>query len=147
MALLYLEQEDAFWCLVAIVEGFMPRDYYTKTLLGSQVPSPAPRCLVSVELGGACTRPWAPCAGFGPAWPGRTCPRRAASEAGRCRRAGATAGACRPGATPRPADRLSDPVAIDQPAARSSRPRLALPPGAVCVTGPAAVQVLREPAC
>uniref|UniRef100_A0A8C6YCZ6 TBC1 domain family member 2B n=1 Tax=Naja naja TaxID=35670 RepID=A0A8C6YCZ6_NAJNA len=37
IALLYLEQEDAFWCLVAIVEVFMPRDYYTKTLLGSQV--------------------------------------------------------------------------------------------------------------
>lgn len=38
IALLYLDQEDAFWCLVAIVEVFMPRDYYTKTLLGSQVP-------------------------------------------------------------------------------------------------------------
>lgn len=50
VALLYLEQEDAFWCLVAIVEGFMPRDYYTKTLLGSQVLSLAPRCLVGVEL-------------------------------------------------------------------------------------------------
>ncbi|XP_026094952.1 TBC1 domain family member 2B-like isoform X2 [Carassius auratus] len=37
IALLYLEQEDAFWCLVAIVEVFMPHDYYTKTLLGSQV--------------------------------------------------------------------------------------------------------------
>ncbi|XP_056120896.1 TBC1 domain family member 2B [Rhinichthys klamathensis goyatoka] len=37
IALLYLDQEDAFWCLVAIVEVFMPRDYYTKTLLGSQV--------------------------------------------------------------------------------------------------------------
>ncbi|KAG2471132.1 TBD2B protein, partial [Polypterus senegalus] len=37
IALLYLEQEEAFWCLVAIVEVFMPRDYYTKTLLGSQV--------------------------------------------------------------------------------------------------------------
>ncbi|XP_017720830.1 PREDICTED: TBC1 domain family member 2B isoform X2 [Rhinopithecus bieti] len=36
VALLYLEQEDAFWCLVTIVEVFMPRDYYTKTLLGSQ---------------------------------------------------------------------------------------------------------------
>lgn len=35
--MLCLEQEDAFWCLVAIVEVFMPRDYYTKTLLGSQV--------------------------------------------------------------------------------------------------------------
>ncbi|KAL7858220.1 hypothetical protein AOLI_G00183220 [Acnodon oligacanthus] len=37
IALLYLEQEEAFWCLIAIVEVFMPRDYYTKTLLGSQV--------------------------------------------------------------------------------------------------------------
>lgn len=37
IALLYLDQEDAFWCLVAIVEVFMPHDYYTKTLLGSQV--------------------------------------------------------------------------------------------------------------
>uniref|UniRef100_A0A8C6LU92 TBC1 domain family member 2B n=1 Tax=Nothobranchius furzeri TaxID=105023 RepID=A0A8C6LU92_NOTFU len=37
IALLYLDQEDAFWTLVAIVEVFMPRDYYTKTLLGSQV--------------------------------------------------------------------------------------------------------------
>lgn len=37
VALLYLDQEDAFWSLVAIVEVFMPTDYYTKTLLGSQV--------------------------------------------------------------------------------------------------------------
>lgn len=37
IALLYLDQEDAFWTLVATVEVFMPRDYYTKTLLGSQV--------------------------------------------------------------------------------------------------------------
>ncbi|KAI5100506.1 TBC1 domain family member 2B isoform X1, partial [Silurus meridionalis] len=37
IALLYLEQEEAFWCLITIVEVFMPRDYYTKTLLGSQV--------------------------------------------------------------------------------------------------------------
>ncbi|XP_077567148.1 TBC1 domain family member 2B [Stigmatopora nigra] len=37
IALLYLDQEDAFWSLIAIVEVFMPRDYYTKTLLGSQV--------------------------------------------------------------------------------------------------------------
>lgn len=37
IALLYLDQEDAFWSLITIVEVFMPRDYYTKTLLGSQV--------------------------------------------------------------------------------------------------------------
>ncbi|XP_038640063.1 TBC1 domain family member 2B isoform X1 [Scyliorhinus canicula] len=37
IALLYLEQEEAFWCLVAITECFMTPDYYTKNLLGSQV--------------------------------------------------------------------------------------------------------------
>lgn len=48
IALLYLEQEDAFWCLVTIVEVFMPRDYYTKTLLGSQV-------YAEEAVGGRCT--------------------------------------------------------------------------------------------
>lgn len=50
VALLYLEQEDAFWCLVAIVEVFMPRDYYTKTLLGSQVDQRVFRDLMSEKL-------------------------------------------------------------------------------------------------
>ncbi|KAK2495366.1 hypothetical protein MC885_016614 [Smutsia gigantea] len=50
MALLYLEQEDAFWCLVTIVEVFMPRDYYTKTLLGSQVDQRVFRDLMSEKL-------------------------------------------------------------------------------------------------
>ncbi|KAL7858402.1 hypothetical protein AOLI_G00185040 [Acnodon oligacanthus] len=37
LALLVLQnEEDAFWCLVAIVQFLMPQDYYTKTLLGSQ---------------------------------------------------------------------------------------------------------------
>ena len=41
VALLVLEdEEEAFWCLVAIVEAIMPPDYYTKTLLGYQVPNP-----------------------------------------------------------------------------------------------------------
>lgn len=48
IALLYLDQEDAFWSLIAIVEVFMPRDYYTKTLLGSQVSEQKPR--IRVEL-------------------------------------------------------------------------------------------------
>lgn len=56
VALLYLEQEDAFWCLVAIVEVFMPRDYYTKTLLGSQV---RPTRCVPGSAGGA-EQPCAP---------------------------------------------------------------------------------------
>ncbi|CAB1337318.1 unnamed protein product [Coregonus sp. 'balchen'] len=38
IALLVLEsEEDAFWCLVAVVEVIMPHDYYTKTLIASQV--------------------------------------------------------------------------------------------------------------
>ncbi|KAJ7311306.1 hypothetical protein JRQ81_006922 [Phrynocephalus forsythii] len=50
IALLYLEQEDAFWCLVTIVEVFMPRDYYTKTLLGSQVDQRVFRDLMNEKL-------------------------------------------------------------------------------------------------
>ncbi|XP_042553695.1 LOW QUALITY PROTEIN: TBC1 domain family member 2B [Dipodomys spectabilis] len=50
VALLYLEQEDAFWCLVTIVEVFMPRDYYTKTLLGSQVDQRVFRDLLGEKL-------------------------------------------------------------------------------------------------
>ncbi|XP_070618998.1 TBC1 domain family member 2B isoform X2 [Erythrolamprus reginae] len=50
IALLYLDQEDAFWCLVAIVEVFMPRDYYTKTLLGSQVDQRVFKDLMSEKL-------------------------------------------------------------------------------------------------
>ncbi|KAM5170900.1 TBC1 domain family member 2B isoform 2-T3 [Mantella aurantiaca] len=50
IALLYLDQEDAFWCLVTIVEVFMPRDYYTKTLLGSQVDQRVFRDLLGEKL-------------------------------------------------------------------------------------------------
>uniref|UniRef100_A0A3P9KB15 TBC1 domain family, member 2B n=1 Tax=Oryzias latipes TaxID=8090 RepID=A0A3P9KB15_ORYLA len=50
IALLYLDQEDAFWALVAIVEVFMPRDYYTKTLLGSQVDQRVFKDLMSEKL-------------------------------------------------------------------------------------------------
>ncbi|XP_053128537.1 TBC1 domain family member 2B [Hemicordylus capensis] len=50
IALLFLEQEDAFWCLVTIVEVFMPRDYYTKTLLGSQVDQRVFKDLMSEKL-------------------------------------------------------------------------------------------------
>ncbi|XP_047208827.1 TBC1 domain family member 2A isoform X2 [Girardinichthys multiradiatus] len=37
IALLVLQnEEDAFWCLVAVVEVIMPQDYYTKNLVASQ---------------------------------------------------------------------------------------------------------------
>ncbi|XP_062504288.1 TBC1 domain family member 2B-like [Corticium candelabrum] len=37
IALLCMDEENAFWCLIAIVEVLMPPDYYTQTLLASQV--------------------------------------------------------------------------------------------------------------
>lgn len=36
LALLFLTEEDAFWCVVAIVDYIMPPDYYSKTLMASQ---------------------------------------------------------------------------------------------------------------
>uniref|UniRef100_UPI00358FF58E TBC1 domain family member 2B-like n=1 Tax=Myxine glutinosa TaxID=7769 RepID=UPI00358FF58E len=36
ISLLYLDEEEVFWCLVAIVEKIMPKDYYGKNLLASQ---------------------------------------------------------------------------------------------------------------
>ena len=37
IALLFLDEEDAFWCLVYIVEVLMPESYYSKQMLGIQV--------------------------------------------------------------------------------------------------------------
>ena len=37
IALLFLDEEDAFWCLVAILEYIMPRGYYTKDLVAAHV--------------------------------------------------------------------------------------------------------------
>ncbi|RWS31121.1 TBC1 domain family member 2B-like isoform X1 [Leptotrombidium deliense] len=37
VALLFMPEEDAFWCLVAIIEKIMPREYYTNNLLGAHV--------------------------------------------------------------------------------------------------------------
>ncbi|KAI1887793.1 hypothetical protein AGOR_G00194020 [Albula goreensis] len=38
LALLVLQdEEEAFWCLVAVVESIMPQEYYSKTLTASQV--------------------------------------------------------------------------------------------------------------
>ncbi|KAK2488424.1 hypothetical protein MC885_020535 [Smutsia gigantea] len=51
VALLVLdEEESAFWCLVAIVETIMPADYYSKTLMSSQVDQWVLRDLLSEKL-------------------------------------------------------------------------------------------------
>lgn len=34
VALLFMAEEDAFWCLVAIVETVMPKDYFGRNLMG-----------------------------------------------------------------------------------------------------------------
>ena len=36
IALLFLDEEHAFWCLVTIIHHHLPRDYYDRSLLGSQ---------------------------------------------------------------------------------------------------------------
>ncbi|XP_051875255.1 TBC1 domain family member 2A isoform X2 [Pristis pectinata] len=51
IALLVLqEEEDAFWCLVAVVDCIMPEDYYSKTLTGSQVDQRVFKDLLSEKL-------------------------------------------------------------------------------------------------
>ena len=37
IALLFMNEEDAFWCLVYIVDQLMPPNYYCKQLVGAQV--------------------------------------------------------------------------------------------------------------
>uniref|UniRef100_A0A0P4WC33 TBC1 domain family member 2B n=2 Tax=Scylla olivacea TaxID=85551 RepID=A0A0P4WC33_SCYOL len=50
IALLFLNEEDAFWCLIYIVEYLMPPDYYNKNLLGSQVDQRVLKDLVAEKL-------------------------------------------------------------------------------------------------
>jgi hypothetical protein len=39
LLLLFMDEEDAFWALSAVVEKILPRDYYSKTMIGAQVSS------------------------------------------------------------------------------------------------------------
>ncbi|TDH07264.1 hypothetical protein EPR50_G00104070 [Perca flavescens] len=51
IALLVLQsEEEAFWCLVAVVDDIMPRDYYTKNLLASQADQRVLKDLLSEKL-------------------------------------------------------------------------------------------------
>lgn len=50
VALLFLSEEDAFWCLVAIIETIMPRDYYTHNLLGAHVDQYVLKDLIAEKL-------------------------------------------------------------------------------------------------
>jgi len=36
IALLFLSEEDAFWCLVAIVDHILPAEYFSTTLMAAQ---------------------------------------------------------------------------------------------------------------
>ena len=45
VSLFYLDEESAFWCLVAIVEKVLPSDYYTHGLLSSQADQVRAMCV------------------------------------------------------------------------------------------------------
>ena len=50
IALLFLNEEDAFWLLVYIVDVVMPLNYYTKQLIGAQVDQAVFKELVTEKL-------------------------------------------------------------------------------------------------
>ena len=51
IALLFLDEEDAFWCLICIVHYLLPPDYYSRTLLGSQTDQACVTyCKINFEL-------------------------------------------------------------------------------------------------
>lgn len=50
VALLFLNEEDSFWCLVAIIETIMPKDYYTQNLLGAHVDQMVLKDLIAEKL-------------------------------------------------------------------------------------------------
>ncbi|KAF7494352.1 TBC1 domain family member 2B [Sarcoptes scabiei] len=50
VALLFMPEEDAFWCLVAIVEKIMPKEYFGRNLLGAHVDQYVLRDLISNKI-------------------------------------------------------------------------------------------------
>ncbi|XP_050403862.1 TBC1 domain family member 2B isoform X1 [Patella vulgata] len=50
IALLFLTEEESFWCLVAIVDHIMPKDYYTKTLAAAQADQRVLKDLIQEKL-------------------------------------------------------------------------------------------------
>ncbi|XP_001626296.3 TBC1 domain family member 2B isoform X2 [Nematostella vectensis] len=50
IAMLILKEEEAFWCLVAIVEHIMPKDYFSRTLLAAQADQRVLRDLLMEKL-------------------------------------------------------------------------------------------------
>lgn len=48
IALLFLNEEDAFWCLVAIVDHILPAEYFSSTLMAAQADQVAHRPRSSV---------------------------------------------------------------------------------------------------
>ncbi|GAB1606296.1 Hypothetical predicted protein [Argonauta hians] len=50
VALLFLNEEDAFWCLIAIVEYLLPQDYYSTTMIAAQTDQRVLKDLVQDKL-------------------------------------------------------------------------------------------------
>ena len=59
-ALLFLKEEDAFWCLVAIIDFIMPQDYFSISMVAAQADQvttisllhilPAYTCVITVLI-------------------------------------------------------------------------------------------------
>lgn len=55
MMLLFMNEEDAFWLLVTIVEKLLPKDYYTKSMIGiDPKPSPNPNYKLTITSRYSC---------------------------------------------------------------------------------------------
>ncbi|KAL3869079.1 hypothetical protein ACJMK2_041805 [Sinanodonta woodiana] len=50
ITLLFLSEEDAFWCIVAIVERILPQDYYSHTMIAAQADQRVLKDLVQDKL-------------------------------------------------------------------------------------------------
>ncbi|XP_029649821.1 TBC1 domain family member 2B isoform X3 [Octopus sinensis] len=50
VALLFLSEEEAFWCLIAIVEYLLPQDYYSSTMIAAQTDQRVLKDLVQDKL-------------------------------------------------------------------------------------------------
>ena len=44
-ALLFLKEEDAFWCLVAIIDFIMPADYFSVSMVAAQADQVRVKCM------------------------------------------------------------------------------------------------------
>ena len=49
IALLILDEEDAFWCLVAIVDYILPPEYFSTSLMAAQADQVSSKCFILLQ--------------------------------------------------------------------------------------------------